>query len=150
MSKERTKNSTTNGEAMTLLQNFVANFPEACDVPEGLDAIEGTRLLAIFDHEKANRESVFRRIPGQVTRQRMATAVEGWARFAGNKKAMAYGLDLLCYASDVIDCNKSGLPHTKALIQERARLEKVELQPEVKKVAALISVAEVSVLTYWD
>lgn len=135
---------------LSMIANFVREFPRACEVPEGLDEIEGTRLLGLFNYELENPGSVLRRIPGQSTRQRMAPAVEGWGKFAANKKAMAYGLDLLCYLSDAIDFNKRNEAHPKWLINECARLQTIEQdQPEVKAVAELMTVEWASEQSNW-
>lgn len=130
------------------IRAFCVGLPAACGVPKEIaDEIEGPANGKRFDYEKANSDSAYRRRPGQPTRQRMKPAFAAWADLA-DPKALAYGIDLLCYANDCYGYNKTGQKHPKELVETGVRL--VAVEPTQPAIAALYTVDEATTLTYWD
>lgn len=132
---------------MSKLQDYFKGLPGACGVPSEVARAAGEYNAKLFQIEKNDPESIFRRLPRQSVRARFKPAFAAWEAFADPKK-LEYAKRLTHFLGASHNYNVKGIG-VKKLLQAEAILLKAS-EAENPEVAALLTVEEASTQGAWD
>lgn len=132
---------------MSKIRDFVVGLPAACGVPEGLAEMFGRFNGDLFDFELNNPDGPLNRKNFNSPWDRLALAVSGWRSLADDK-CVNFALALLVHASKTIDFNSKGIAYSD-MESVKTALTTVQKSPGVSKVAALLTVDQVTPMSSW-
>lgn len=128
-------------------KSYFEGLPEACGVPHEVAVHAGKWEGALFDIEKGNPNSIFRRLPRQSIAARFKPAFAAWEAFA-DPKELAYAKRLTYFLAASHNYNVKGIG-VKKLLQAEAILLKAQ-EHEHPKIAALLTVDQAAAQGEWD